>query len=124
MVYETLYLFFTLGEKIFCEEVLAQKNERGVYTIYSKEGSAFSFFKFDAPTEDTIGVVPMEPLQLVRYYPMFSKTKDFDYYLRSMKETKRDEIDYYKYKIEVLEEHILQDYEFECVSPAEQIENI
>lgn len=102
IVYETFYLFFTLGEKVFREEVMGCKDELGEYHIKAKNKSAYDFFKFTPPTEDTFDIIPFEPLQLVRYYPMYSHNDSFDNYITLMKKTKEDEIEYYQNKIENL----------------------
>ena len=41
---------------------------------------------------------------------MFSKNDSFEHYVELMKATKQDEIEYFKGKIEVLEEHLEKDY--------------
>lgn len=122
MIYEKLYMFFTIGDKVFRDEVMGCPNKNGLYIIQKVEGSAYDFFKIDPPTVDTLDVVPCDPFKLVRYYPMFSKNGDFENYVRLMKETKRDEIDYYKGKIEVLEEHLEKDYDCEVLRKQELLD--
>lgn len=110
MVYEKLYLFFTMGDKVFRDTVLVCPNKNGVYIIQKEEGSPYHIFKFTPPTVDTLDCVEFEPFKLVRYYPMFSKNDSFENYINLMKARKQDEIDYYRDKIEMLEGHLEKEY--------------
>lgn len=110
MIYEPLYMFFTIGDKVFRDVVLGCPTKNGTYIIQKEEGSPYDFFKMKPPTVDSLDYVEFEPTKLVRYYPMFSKNDSFEHYVELMKATKQDEIEYFKGKIEVLEEHLEKDY--------------
>lgn len=110
MVYDKLYLFFTMGDKIFREELLAYPTKTGNYHIHKDSTVAYSFFKFNPPTVTSLDVVELEPFKLVRYYPMFSKSDSFEHYITLMKHTKREEVEYYQDKITELLNHINKDY--------------
>ena len=110
IVYEKLYLFFTMGDKIFRDTVLGCPTKSGVYIIQKKESSPYHIFKFTPPTVDTLDYVEFEPFKLIRYYPMFSKSDSFENYISLMKARKQDEIDYYQDKIKNLEEQLEKDY--------------
>ena len=75
MVYDKLYLFFTMGDKIFREELLAYPTKTGNYHIHKDSTVAYSFFKFNPPTVTSLDVVELEPFNVNRQeFPHFRKS--------------------------------------------------
>lgn len=122
-VYNTLYLFFTLGEKVFRTKLMVEKTKYGTYKILDNEvNSAYKFFKFDPPTDLTLDTIPIEPYKQIRYYPMFSKNDNFDKYIEKLNQTKKDEIEIYEYTIETLKEQLEKEYICEEIEKQNSIE--
>lgn len=122
-VYNTLYLFFTLGEKVFITKLMVEKTKYGTYKILDNEvNSAYKFFKFDPPTDLTLDTIPIEPYKQIRYYPMFSKNDNFDKYIEKLNQTKKDEIEIYEYTIETLKEQLEKEYICEEIEKQNSIE--
>lgn len=122
-VYNTLYLFFTLGEKVFRTKLMVEKTKYGIYKILENDtNSAYKFFKFDPPTDLTLDTIPIEPYKQIRYYPMFSKNDNYDNYIKNLNQTKKDEIEIYEYNIEKLREQLNTEYTCEEIKEQGLIE--
>lgn len=122
-IYDTLYLFFNLGDKVFKNKLMVEKTKYGTYKILDNEvNSAYKFFKFDPPTDLTLDTIPIEPYKQIRYYPMFSKNDSFDKYIEKLNQTKKDEIEIYEYTIETLKEQLEKEYICEEIEKQNSIE--
>lgn len=122
-IYDTLYLFFNLGDKVFKNKLMVEKTKYGTYKILDNEvNSAYKFFKFDPPTDLTLDTIPIEPYKQIRYYPMFSKNDNFDKYIEKLNQTKKDEIEIYEYTIETLKEQLEKEYICEEIEKQNSIE--
>lgn len=112
--YKTLYLYFSVGNKVFREELKVKETKKGIAIVDADDASTFKIYRFVAPTTEDLDKIAPTYSIMNSCYPMFSFSGNYEDYVKILNEYKSKKIttmekELLKLKTEVSEKYTLED---------------
>ena len=110
--YRKMYLFISIGQKVFRDTLNVATNKYGEFIVRAKEKSPYYFLQLKTPSVHHLDCICTSPKQISSYYPMFSFDESFENYTAKLNQLKQEQIDELQAEINKLATEISTPYQY------------